>query len=259
MSEAFDNSNNTRGLKPVSLKTKLWSINLPFAEKLIINAESFNSYVLGLYPYSANMTEVRRPFFPSHPGLLRISDRWVFYRCLFPALRIEKTGEIVKTALPLHRTHKATGLVTFDGDVWLPVLADAKDNYTTWMSLAPNEVFTQRPGLTIASGRVCIGGLGLGWLAHEVLRKQNVSKVTVVELDPEIANFFSQKIPNYGKELNVVVDDIYKHLHSNIINYDTILLDIWKYLDDSPEDHRLKKLRRDNKRKKIWAWGDNWS
>lgn len=60
----------------------------------------------------------------------------------------------------------------------------------TWMSLVPMEVESQMPHLAAAHGTVVICGLGLGLMAYAVAAKRSVTRVVVVERDPEVADMF---------------------------------------------------------------------
>jgi len=143
--------------------------------------------------------------------------------------------------------------VCFDAPVWIPVLHDGDG--TTWMSLTPNEVISQRRGLRMARGEVLIGGLGLGWLARRVAERGAVKHVTVVEKDPDVASFFGESIQrHFGGKVEVVVDDVYDHLAAReSAAYDTILMDIWSGASDADFDRAFVKLKREHPR--VWGWG----
>lgn len=56
----------------------------------------------------------------------------------------------------------------------------------TWMSLVPMEVESQMPQLAAAHGTVVVCGMGLGLMAYAVSARKAVSRVIVVERDPEV-------------------------------------------------------------------------
>jgi len=60
----------------------------------------------------------------------------------------------------------------------------------TWMSIVPMEIESQLPHLAAARGTVVVCGLGLGLMAYAVSARQAVSRVVVVERDPEIIAMF---------------------------------------------------------------------
>lgn len=247
---------DTLNMTADNVKYVPWSIDLPWTRKLLVEAVGYNTYVNQMMPWAHECQPVLRPFRIDHPGLIPVGGRWVFYMNHLPVVSMDDDG-MKKTVLPLLRDNSEYGYVGFDGDVLIPTLADKEDKvdpYHPWMSITPNEVMTQRPGLAIAKGKVCIGGLGLGWLAYEVLRKPSITSVTVVEKDPHIAAFFGSRLIRSGKECRIVNDSVYTYLQKNHGDYDTVLMDIWRNYDDAPDDYHFRKLRRYYKGK-LWAWG----
>ncbi|QWS69895.1 polyamine aminopropyltransferase [Vibrio phage vB_VpS_PG28] len=61
---------------------------------------------------------------------------------------------------------------------------------TVWMSFTAMELESHAFHIERANGHVVIVGLGMGMILMNVLRKPEVTKVTVVELDPEIITLF---------------------------------------------------------------------
>ena len=86
---------------------------------------------------------------------------------------------------------------------------------------------------------VLIGGLGLGYTAHEVLRSSAVAKVDVVEYLPQVVDWLYDGLIPLSEELNadqrlkVVRDDVYARLAAPPEHaYDLILIDV----DHSPDE-----------------------
>ena len=86
---------------------------------------------------------------------------------------------------------------------------------------------------------VLIGGLGLGYTAHEVLRSSAVSRVDVVEYMPQVVDWLRDGLIPLSEELNaeprlkVVRDDVYARLAAEPEHaYDLILIDV----DHSPDE-----------------------
>lgn len=140
---------------PSWLKPIAWRDDLPFAEELIIEAESWRPDDL----------------FPDAKGERVVSPKREFsylYRP-FPA------REFLTTCYGSRR-----GRVWFTDPVHIPVLYQ-RDTMDVWMSVTPMEVFTLRPGVRFASGRVVLGGLGLGWQLHKIAAKKSVREIVVIE------------------------------------------------------------------------------
>ncbi len=86
---------------------------------------------------------------------------------------------------------------------------------------------------------VLVGGLGLGYTAHEALKSDCVALVEVVEFLPQVIDWLSQGLVPLSEELlgdgrlRVVRGDIYQRLaESPSQRFDVILIDV----DHSPDD-----------------------
>jgi|GEM_PF-6021921 len=167
-------------------------------------------------------------------------------------------NKIQRTALRIRQGTKP-GSVSFSDTVAIPMLVESKPNGDDriWMSLTPMEVFTLRAGIKRAQGRVLVGGLGMGWLTLRILEKKNVSHVTQIESNPDIAKFFGDPlVASFGSEkLTIVIDDVWEHLKKvGPDTYDTIILDIWPSYGRARNDPNFKQLKLMHPR--VWGWGD---
>jgi len=98
-------------------------------------------------------------------------------------------------------------------------------------------------GLEMVSGsdlRVLIGGLGLGYTAHEVLKDDRVKHVEVVEFLPEVISWLDRNLIPLGAELKseerltIVQGDVYARLSEAPVSmFDLVLIDV----DHSPDEH----------------------
>ena len=87
--------------------------------------------------------------------------------------------------------------------------------------------------------RVMIGGLGLGYTAHQVLRSPNVASVEVVEFLPQVVGWLRDGLVPLSEELNaesrlhVIEGDVYAMLATPPErHFDLILIDV----DHSPDE-----------------------
>lgn len=94
----------------------------------------------------------------------------------------------------------------------------------------------RHPGETL---RVLVGGLGLGYTAHEVLRSPRVDGVTVVEFLPQVIDWMHKGLVPLAEDLNrdsrleIVENDVYALLASEPRDhFDLILIDV----DHSPDE-----------------------
>lgn len=145
--------------------------------------------------------------------------------------------------LPVQLSAKRTILTAFDNIIYVPVLSEVRINSVLagphkllpWMSLTPLEVFTQRPLIRRARGKVGIAGIGLGWFAQQVLDRKCVSHVTIVEKNAAILEYFGKRLlAKYdARRLTLVHGDAYLHdWHA----YDVSLWDIWPCVGDAAWD-----------------------
>lgn len=146
--------------------------------------------------------------------------------------------------LPVHLTAKRVVAVGFTNVVYVPVLSeilptyrwtDGKNELRPWMSLTPLEVFTLRPLVRRAKGKVGIAGIGMGWCARQILKRKTVSHVTIVEKNAAILEYFgSRLLAEYGEHrVTLVHGDAYSH---NWHSYDVSLWDIWPAIGDAAWD-----------------------
>ena len=155
------------------------------------------------------------------------------------------------------------GTVLFDSDVLIPALYQARPEAerepgaywepAPWMSITPGEILTLRPGTRMAKGRVVIAGLGLGHQLIEVTKRLQVKKVTVIELDAELADWIMPQIlPHCRKPVEVIVGDAYEVLPK--LKADVALIDIFPGYGDGFQ--RVEQMRRSSPGiKKFWGWG----
>lgn len=148
------------------------------------------------------------------------------------------------------------GTVSFTGDVVIPTLYDfsRRPELPVWMSLTPMEVFTLRPGVMRARGKVIIAGLGLGWFLRKVHQRISVNEIVLVEKDQGLLDWFGygmcRKLP---KVTDVICDDAYRHLgkHGRRTCY---LYDIWPTLGCARRDRKFQAKKRGLTT--VWGWGE---
>jgi hypothetical protein len=121
------------------------------------------------------------------------------------------------------------------------------------MSITPQEIITQRPGILRASGTVMVGGLGLGWFLRKVHDREEVERIILVEKCQELLDWYGQKLCN---ELPKVTDVICSDVYDQIGRFGTKtkhLLDIWKLYGECVRDEQFRLHRRHYKH--VWGWG----
>lgn len=128
------------------------------------------------------------------------------------------------------------------------------NRWDVWMSLTPMEMWSQRSGVQAATGRVILGGLGMGWLLRQIAKKPTVKEIVVVEKDRDLLDWFGDKIcSNTPKVSQVICGDYWEHAHKMDLKKDRFIADIWPEMGDAQSDRNLAKLRATGA--KVWAWG----
>lgn len=94
-----------------------------------------------------------------------------------------------------------------------PWLGERPDDKTegpaqVWMSLTPQEIESQYMPIALATGRVGIGGLGLGYAARRILSKPDVDEVVVYETNPDVIALYERNFPKAEPRLRIVRQDV---------------------------------------------------
>ena len=150
------------------------------------------------------------------------------------------------------------GHVYFTTDVIIPTLCKIYDNKpdNVWMSYTPAEILSMRRGISMASGKIVVGGLGLGYFLESVTKKKTVTEIVVVEKSQDLLDWYGNSIieelrSTTGKTITVICDDAIEHLgkHGTDTKY---LYDIW---DSFPVCLTLKECKAINEVDNFWGWG----
>jgi hypothetical protein len=192
------------------------------------------------------------PLFPLPPQL--VSTR----QLVSPAGRFSYANRILPAGTPLWTADPRGrhGVVRFTGDVVIPTLYDfaARPTLNVWMSLTPMEVFTLRPGLRLARGKVVVAGLGLGWFLRKVHDLDAVEEVVLIEANRDLLDWYGEAIcRRLPKVTQVICGDAYAYL-GRLGKHAKYLYDIWPRLGEAARDRRFqaKKLKLPH----AWGWGD---
>ena len=124
------------------------------------------------------------------------------------------------------------------------------------MSDTPAERYDHYRFIQIAQGRVLISGLGLGMCVGALLRKGEVTSVTVLEIDPDVIALVA---PHYEDDrLTVIETDALEYKPPKGSRFNYVWHDIWDSicLDNRPQ---MTKLNRRWTRYADWygCWSQN--
>lgn len=224
-----------------------------FCHELLIDAES----------YSVD------PLFPLPPAKRTQLGDSITYQ-ISPEGSFAYQNRVVPAFAPLLLHHH--GYVMFTGDVVVPALIDLGRDFNgkefndsveeadrvrsgfVWMSLTPNEMMSQRDGLSLARGTVVIGGLGLGWFLRKVCEKEAVTNVVLVEQSQELLDWYGYDLcSRYSKVTSVVCDDIYQQI-GQFGEEAIYLLDIWPVQEGANHDPQFR-VHKARLGERLWGWG----
>lgn len=114
------------------------------------------------------------------------------------------------------------------------------------MSNTPMEVWTNSEFIAKAKGLVLINGLGLGMALLAVLKKPEVSHVTVYEMDTDVIDMVAPAFAEFvaAGKLDIRQADCLRYLPSEDEMYDIAWHDIWDNVsDDNLADMALLKAK----------------
>lgn len=156
----------------------------------------------------------------------------------------------IKIEEPYYREISVLGLFNKE----YPYLA-LMDKQGIWMCVTPNEINTMQPYINKAKGEVITFGLGLGYFAYMASLKEDVKKVTIVEMDQKIIDIFTKNILPYfpnKEKITIIKSEATSFLNNHEMNkYDFIYFDLWHNPNDGlPLYMSLKKLEK----KKSYYW-----
>jgi hypothetical protein len=91
----------------------------------------------------------------------------------------------------------------------------------------------------VANGRILIAGLGIGLIIKNILKKDSVKEITIVEKYQDVIDLVSPKFTD--TRIKYICDDIFKWRPQKGEKFDTIYFDIWSSISqDNLSD--IKKL-----------------
>lgn len=129
----------------------------------------------------------------------------------------------------------------------------------TWMSLAPVEIESQILGVEAAHGHVVICGLGMGWVAAETALREDVTRVTIVERDPQIIamhcelDLFAKLPSGVGSKVQIVEVDALEWCADEPV--DLLMPDIWLPLVGEPRIPDVRRMQDNVRAQSIYFWG----
>lgn len=221
-------------------------------------------------------TIAEREFFNSYfiPSIKKLDERKYYNDPYYKTVRFadEKFGdaELKNLAYAPYRGFVRDDFLYFEDGRVVPRIGFFDKEYrypavlkggVEWMTLLPNEIDSQKKYIEEAFGNVLCYGLGLGYYAFMVASKENVKKITVVDIDQAVIKLFEKRIlPQFPaairEKILVVKADAFafaESLEDGLFDY--IYADIWRDCGDGTALYkRFKELERFSPSSKFGYW-----
>ena len=125
------------------------------------------------------------------------------------------------------------------------------------MSDTPDEYFDHRSAISRAQGHCLVNGLGLGLVLQEMAKKPEVTKVTVIEISPDVIKLVGDHyMTMFPSKIEIIQADAFEYQPPKGVRYGCVWHDVWENMceDNLPEMH---KLHRKYGRRTDWqgSWG----
>ena len=133
----------------------------------------------------------------------------------------------------------------------------------TWMSLTRMEVESHMPHLAAMRGHVVIAGLGMGFALYNALANPAVTRVTVLESDPDVPRLLDRasswrRWPGRDR-LRIVMGDATEYVPPpNEPLPDFLYADVWPKLGDFAALPTTQRIQRNVRAAAVGYWGQEW-
>ena len=179
--------------------------------------------------------------------------------------------ELKKEKYPAYRGVIASDII-FDGFREIPPLGFFKEDFefpavledgNEWMTLTPVDLDTSDEAIERAHGKVVTFGLGLGYYAYMVSRKESVESITVVEKSEDVIALFKEFIlPQFShpEKVKIVNADAFEYAEHTMPaeRYDVAFVDTWRDASDgAPMYERMKALEHLSHGTEFIYWIEN--
>lgn len=118
-----------------------------------------------------------------------------------------------------------------DRTLRFPAIVEGESN-VPWMTVEPMEINSFEPFIKEANGNILLCGCGLGYVAYMLSLKEDVKSVTIIELNEDIIELFTNYIlPQFENKdkIKVIHTDALEYLHNNdLSSFDYVNVDIWR-------------------------------
>lgn len=127
------------------------------------------------------------------------------------------------------------------------------------MSDTAMERYSNREFIESANGKVLVAGLGVGMILANILDKEEVTEVIVIEKYQDVIDLVSDKFTH--PKLKIICTDVFDYVPEKDEKFDTIYFDIWADIStDNLKEIKLLHNRFKNKlnRQNEKCWMNSW-
>ena len=125
-----------------------------------------------------------------------------------------------------------------------------------WMAVKPSEINSMKEPLEAMHGRIAVIGLGLGYFAFMASLKDEVTRIDIVEKDPDVISLFRELIlPQFpfNDNVDILQEDAFSFLGKEK-GHDCVFVDIWHDTADGTELYlKAKALEKEGTTYRYWA------
>lgn len=177
-----------------------------------------------------------------------------------PAYALDEVGDWRLAHCPFHLEHGyVTRLWAVSGMPLLMRHAANTNSWEVWMSLTPHEIESQELACEHARGHTVVMGLGMGWVAANIVLNPAVEKVTIVERDPQVIALLDRSgaLDGLGPEarakLRIVQADALEWRPDDAVDF--LYVDIWRDLDEPQVMDQMQQIQTNVNAHCIYFWG----
>jgi hypothetical protein len=132
-----------------------------------------------------------------------------------------------------------------------------KRDDVVWMSLTAMETESQTPMIHAAHGHTVIAGLGMGFVLYNIAAKPEVTKVTVLELDPDVVALMD-RVTSWrhwpgSEKITLVMGDAADYVATEPVDF--LYADTWAHLGAEEAIPVTQRIQAGVKAKAVAWWG----
>lgn len=121
-----------------------------------------------------------------------------------------------------------------------------------FMSTCPMEIESHQLPIALAKGDVLVGGLGMGYYVQQILDKEKVRSVTVVEKEPGVIALYKVLFGSHPK-LSIIQGSMFNFKSQT--HYDFAYIDLWPDLDIDRVCTDMRLVAQQVTADRYFAWG----